>query len=558
MSKKQSSFLLQKSIKTRRANFLLFLFVCLLPISIFAQKLKDKNVTFKYVALPSEKLPDDYLTYSVKVYGSNLRTSGLSASTQAKEISMDGFKRLSGGEGNYGHLRVSVYTGWPNSGEYKFESKTDTKKDKDGKETKTTRYWYEFPFSSTCNYYVYDPSGTALIEESITVNKVMKTSKTKNSADLRKKFRSHLADQKKAFAKHAVDNVVKAAKKILTERYDFNQTGEQHKIYWIKKHSTEKDFSKYLESTKALAKATTAETSVAELKTKLQPAIDFWKKVAEETPSGDKKLKRVYKAANHNLAVVHYYLDDFDAAIKYAEAVIASEGKDGRAKGLIKKIKASQKLMKFHGVNTMHYVRDVANALAPAKVQALEELKEEIAENNNTVKGSIFINGEKITGAVAQKKEASELFFGEGGNTTFIVDTGNDLREYDLTHQDITAFTIGERSFVKVNFSPSAKGKGEVKKRIMEEIYVSDKIKLLKYFPSTGSLEKEKVEFAFQKKAEDQPISLMATQFLILKKGLANYFSDCADLQEMCSAGEIKMNKDDLIKAARIYAELCE
>ncbi|MEM1123067.1 MAG: hypothetical protein AAGJ18_21675, partial [Bacteroidota bacterium] len=499
--------------------------------------MKDKNVTFKYVALPTEKLPDDFKTYSVKVYGSNLRTSGLSASNLAKDISMDGFKRLSGGDGNYGHLRISVYTGWPKRGDYKLESKTETKKDKEGNETKTTKYWYEFPFSSVGYYYVYDPEGVALVEESVTTNKVLKTSSYKSAADLRKKFRSLLADKKKAFAKEATNDVVRAAKNLITERYDFNQTAKQHKLYWVKKHSTEKDFSKHLESAKALAKSVNAETSAADLKAKLRPAIDFWKKVADETPADDKKLKRVYKAANHNLAVVHYYLDDFDAATQYAEAVIASEGKDGRAKGLLKKIKASQALMELHGVNTMHYVRNVADAIAPAKVKALEEMKEEIAENNNTATGYIYINGEKITGSIAQKKEASELFFGENGNTTFIVDTGSELREYDLTHEDITAFAIGERSFIKVNFQPSAKGKSEVKKHIMEELYTSDKINLLKYYPTTGSLSEEKAEFAFQKKADDQPVSLLSTQFLILKKGLANYFSDCGDLEEMCSAG---------------------
>jgi hypothetical protein len=124
--------------------------------------------------------------------------------------------------------------------------------------------------------------------------------------------------------------------------------------------------------------------------------------------------------------------------------------------------------------------------------------------------------------------------------------------------KEITAFSIGDRTFVKRTFTPCAKGKANPATHVMEEIYNSEKIVLYKYYPSGGALSDAKTEFAFKKKAEDNPVSLYDTQFLILKKGLANYFTDCADLKAMCEEGGIENEQESLLKAARIYSEVCQ
>jgi len=102
------------------------------------QKIKDKKVQFHYVNLPSEKLADDFQTYSVRVYGSAISKAGLSAQKLANSIKMDGFKRLSGSGNDYGHLRISVSTGYISSG--RAEPKSSSSKKKDKKTGK--RKWY--------------------------------------------------------------------------------------------------------------------------------------------------------------------------------------------------------------------------------------------------------------------------------------------------------------------------------------------------------------------------------------------------------------------------------
>ena len=67
----------------------LLLFWWILPGN--AQKIKDKRVTMKYVAFPAQKLPLDYTTYSVEVYGANVSKGGLTADGLEKSVKMDGF-----------------------------------------------------------------------------------------------------------------------------------------------------------------------------------------------------------------------------------------------------------------------------------------------------------------------------------------------------------------------------------------------------------------------------------------------------------------------------------
>jgi len=525
------------------------------------QKIKDKKVLFHYVNLPAEKLSDDFQTYSVRVYGSAISKAGLNAQKLANSIKMNGFKRLSGSGKDYGHLRVSVYTGYINTGRAESKSSTSKKKDKKtGKETTTYSYWYEIPFEGNGSYKIVDPDGNVLAEGNSPHSQKLSTRKYSKSSDRSKNYSAQINKIKKDFAKSVVNGVMNDARSSVRQKYDYAHSQDWRNLYFLKKHDTAKNFDKYFDLTKetfaTLKKGITTE-KVDAVKTKLQPALDFWQKTGEIKPS-DKKAERVYRAANYNYALVSYFLGDLEGAKEYANKVMKSEGKDRKSKLLIKDIEATQKKMDFHGINTMHYVRDLSGAKAPAKVKAFEEEKEELEADNNTVAAVLVMGGNEIKGSVLQAKGADEMFFGPKGNTKFMAEEDGKMKEYDLTAEDVSEFTLGERKFIKTRFNPSAKGKGESAMHILEVVYDSEKIKLYKYFPSSGVLGQEKTEFAFQKASDDFPLSVEDTQFLLWKKGLAKYFGDCGDLKDMCTEGGIKKNQDDLVKAARIYSELCE
>ena len=543
----------------------LSLFISVLFLSLafpsMGQKIKDKKVQFHYVSLPSEKLADDFQTYSVRVYGSALSKAGLSAQKLSNSIKMDGFKKLSGSGKDYGHLRISVYTGYVSTGRAEPKSSTSKKTDKKTKKVTTTySYWYEVPFEGNGSYKIVDPDGNILAEGNSPSSQKLSTRKYSKSSDRSKNYNAQINKLRKDFASTVVNSVMNSARGVVRQKYDYAHNQEWRNLYFLKKHDTAKNFDKYFDLTKetfaTLKKGITTEKA-EKVKSKLQPAMDFWKKTGEIKPS-DKKAKRVYRAANYNYALVSYFLGDLETAKEYADKVMKSEGKDRKSKILLKDIETTQKKMDFHGINTMHYVRDLSGAKAPAKVKEFEEEKEELEADNNSVGAVLVMGGKEIKGSVMQAKGVNEMVFGEKGNTKFMAEEDGKMKEYDLTAEDVSEFTLGERKFIKTRFNPSAKGKAESAMHILEVIYTSDKIKLLKYYPSSGVLGEEKSEFAFQKTSDDFPLSVEDTQFLLWKKGLAKYFGDCADLKDMCTEGGIKKTQDDLVKAARIYSELCE
>jgi hypothetical protein len=535
-----------------------YLFICIsLTLNLSAQNSKDKSVTVSYVRLPEQKLPESFKTYSVEVVGHSVTTAGLSADQLANSVVMHGFKRVSGVDGNHGHLRVYVNAGYTDMGTAEAKSETRTTKDKDGKETKTTYYWYNVPFNASASYRILDPDGNILARGGSPRSEVIKSKEYTSSSQRSKEYSSIVNAMRKNFAAEVTQNVVNAVKSYLSEQYDFHHVKEYPQFYLVTKWQSEEAYEKHFEKTREVFESASAGTPSSELLSKLTSAMEFWNIDAAKDPGDDKKLKKVYYAANMNLALAHFYTDNFEAAKKHLQQIIKSEEKDRSAEKMLERLGELEKKMALHGVHTMHYVPDLSNALPPSAVKALEEEQAELEAQRNTTTGTITINNEVMEGSFMQEKGAADLSFGEGGNTLFLVESGSELKEYDVTSSEVTAFTIGERKFHKMNFSPCSKGETASAVQILEEVYASDKIKLYKYYPSAGAMADEKIELALQKKSDSNPVSVYATQFLLWEKGLAKYFEDCSDLSSMCSSGSIKMDQTDLLKAARIYSELC-
>ena len=536
---------------------LLILFTLSSFITVDAQKLRDDPIKFKFVNLPQRLLPDDHKTYSVNVRGDLFAQAGSNTVATSKSIKMDGFKRIAGTGQNGGHLRTEIYGSEIRYGDPSSKTRTVSSKDKAGKVTKSHYYYYEVPARGSSNFRVYNPQGEVIYRGDFTHNEILKTSEARST---KARYDNRNRDIQSAVSKHAASaksGVVGSAQKGL-KLYDYDYEEDRYNMYLIRKHASEDQWTKHYENVKAIFAESTYYTASSELKDKLSPAIEFYEKQAKKDPRGDKKLKRIYKAATYNLALLHYSIDEFDIARSYTAKVIKSEKKDRRSRLLNEQMDKWETRMKKIEINTIHYERDLTNAIPPAEMAALEAEKEEMEENSTTTEGSIFRGTEEIVGTWSLDSEAKDLVFGEGGNIKFIVEDGAEMNEINLVDPDISKFVVAERIFKKTRFVPSAKGGTEASMEILEEVYSSDRIKLFKFYPSTGGLSDDKPEFAYQKTGDEFPISLESTQFLLLKKGLANYFSDCPDLAEMATEGGIEKTKDSLIKAARVYSELCK
>lgn len=526
---------------------------------LYAQKAKDKRVYIPFVALPSEKLPPDFTTYSVAVSGSNVSTSGRNESSLNQSIVMNSFARVGETkEGEFGHLRILVNTGYLTTGRLVSKSRTETYKDDKGVERKRNYYWYELPCSGATSFRIIDPEGNILASGSRTYNENVKSAEYSSSTSLSSASSDIYNGLRKNYASTMVSEIVSSAQNTLSSKFDFKFTQDDPQLYSIKKHDQEDRFEACLEKTIEVFKAMPANGDPGEYFPKLESCISFWETHASKHPGSDKDLQEVYLACNANLAYVYYYLDQFDKAEAYAKNVLKVDEKNKRAEQFLEMMTKSKDRMDLHQIYTTHYKRDLSKALPPSKVKELEEAKEELEAANNSMTGYVVMEGDTTRGVFMRPKEAEKFVFGPEGNTKFMVDKNGEMQELDVTVSKVTSFGIGDREFRRLMFSPCAKGKAPAALSIMEVLYDHQKIRLYKYYPVTGVMSEQQTEFAYQKAEEAEPVSLLDTRFLLWEKGMANYFSTCPDLSGMCSGGGIKMNEEDLVKAARVYAELCE
>ncbi len=540
-------------------TFLTFFLLSFFLLPAIGQKAKDKRVYINYVSLPSEKLPPEYTTYSATVSGGNLSIAGKDQAAVAKGIRMFSFARVGDNkDGEYGHLRISANAGTVTCGRLVSKSRTETYKDDKGVEKKRNYYWYELPCSGSTSFRILDPDGAVLASGSNLYNSNAKSSEYGSSSSLYSASESIYASLRKSYAEDMVNEVVRSAQSALSSKFDFAFTKDDPQFYFIKKHDQEDRFESCLDNTIAIFKEMPANGDPAVYLPKFESCISLWESHTKSMPGKDKDLEEVYLACNANLANLYFFLDQFDKAEMHAKKILTVDPKNNRAENFLETKAKTEQRMELHNIHTMHYNRDLSKALPPTKVKEIEEAKEEMAANNNSLPGFIVTDTDTVTGTFMRNKEEEDFVFGANGNTKFMVESGGMPKEYEIPYGKINSFGIGDRTFRRMNFSPCAKGKSEPAMHIMELIYDHDKIKLFKYYPELGTLSSASTEFAFQKAGEADPVSLLDTKFLLLNKGLATYFSSCPDLSALCTEGSFKLNEDDLLKAARVYAEVCE
>ena len=521
------------------------------------QRLRDKALNIKYVQLPEERLPDEWMTYSVMTEGPLFMKTRESREEFRNSFTMDGFRRIDAIGDKAGHLRISVFLDDISAAQPEFRSETRTTKDKEGNEVTNTYYFYEFAFANFVDFQIISPEGDLLETGSVKYERVYESDKDKISANVRKNRNKYYNEFEREFAEAALNNAEYKIKSILDHKFDFRNERVRHELFLTRNHSSEGQFEKHYEMVKEVFENADYATSSEDLLAQLAPSLDYYHQYADTPHRGNENMKRIYRAANYNLALIYMYCDDFEKAEMYAERVIASEGKDAKSRRILRAIDRHQARMDVHEIYTLHHFRDLENALGPKRIAELDAAKIEMMNKNYYTDGVVKMNGQEIEGTLTLSKEADDFVFGTGGNVKFMIEENSEMIEIDLTSPEVTAFQIANRKFEKIRFTPYSRGKQEATYQILELVYDSDRVKLLKYYPMLGALSDESPELALQKEMQVHPLSLESTQFLMWEKGLSEYFSDCKDLVEMINNGEIKKNKDDLLKAARIYAEVC-
>ena len=115
-----------------------------------------------------------------------------------------------------------------------------------------------------------------------------------------------------------------------------------------------------------------AEEPLDEVRNLLAPVISYFEKVKKRYSSGSKADRKMRYASYYNLAKIHYYLDDPDAAMREAGELTMNgyDEKDGR--GLEAAARHLKTILKLNKFSSRHFSLDAEKYSAPGIVSNKE------------------------------------------------------------------------------------------------------------------------------------------------------------------------------------------
>lgn len=337
----------------------LFAIICLTG---FSQKvdLDRFHFTVQYRNMPNKQLNKDYNTYNLVFGGSPTSKNFMMEDDMALAIYIHGWKKVN----SNGHLSIKT-----NFGDFMIKSsnineRKEEVKDKDGKVTGYKYYYstvvvYNFPIS----YMVIDNKGPVLLNETVSSSDKTWTSDEYGSYRMASDYfnnnrhiiRSNLARTNMQQALTSISNS-------LNYYYGYPPANNPTKL-WIldnKKHPEYDLMQVQWKTFKEVAARVTYETVSEEDRKTLLSVIAYFDGLKTKYATSDKTDKKMRYAAFFNNAMIYmWFLDNFDAAIKEAEGLIANDFDTGDGKDLRKDAEKFKENMKKNKVSSLHYTINV-------------------------------------------------------------------------------------------------------------------------------------------------------------------------------------------------------
>ena len=522
-----------------------------------AQKIKKDPVPVAITQLPSHPLPPDYSTYSVNVYGYGLERTSYAATSAEKQFEMAGYKRVAQG----GHFNISVYVSGFRVVENRNQSyKVTVGKDEDKREE--TRYKKILKYKMPVRYRVQNHEGEILMSGTAGTDPVTKEygKGAKSSSALSKSFNSDAERLYRGYATDLAKTHISGIAGNVRARYAFQPKTFRTQLFVVgKKVDNAEGYTQAYETAKSAFELMKPDEVVDAVREAVQPAMEFWVAESNKYSPKEKKERKLYFANKYNLAKVHYYLDDLDKAEIFIAEGMRAEVNEAQLKSLQRDIESLRELLKKNELAHRHPSFDLSGARPPASASYAGMEGDDEADEAVAAGGAVTLqDGSSVEGdfRVSAADDAA-LSFGEKGTVQFVYLRDGRTTDMPLDPATVQGFSIGDRKFVSMDYTPGSKGNTTSEQALVEVLYESPKINVYKYYPYNDLLNEKKNEFAF-KMADGPMTSTSGSTFLLFNSGLAKYFAACADLATAAKGGEFKHTQDDVIRAARVYAEACE
>ena len=290
------------------------------------------NATYR--ELPRKGLDTSWRTFAVAVETGPLCKLVMKDDMLTELVNIEGWRRLD----NNAHILVRTRLEDVIVEKSQVRERQEILKDKQGKQTGIRRYYaMQLTYSYAAHTTVTDYTGR-LLEQFPAVDRNVKHTytgqeyATKAEAELHFAYNAmHVSSE---IMRRVATNTFEELGNRLSTQYGYTQR-TVNDFMWIldsRKHPEYEAHRKAFGIVKQAMFQMNADEPVDKVREMVQPAIDYFEKVKKRYPSTNKKERKLRYASFYNLAKIYLYLDDPDAAMHEATALVMNDfdARDGR------------------------------------------------------------------------------------------------------------------------------------------------------------------------------------------------------------------------------------
>jgi hypothetical protein len=556
---------IQKYKKPPMRNFITLL-LCLLSIVCTSQNINNKFTKISYHKLPESPLPDNYKTYSYELnnFSTILRRIGLSeASLLNSNLYMNRYERV----GRNGDISFDVRIDNMNIISERIRQRVSKTKDKNGTQITRIFYYLYLEYSIPMSILSRSKSGKIIRDNNLTHSGSRKSYKHREYESSRQAADSWRIDRTRVLgdlSRRYIENELKKYGNKMRDLYDFVPSTGSPEFFIIRKKNN-KNYERYERAFLIVDNAfkkISHEGIPENMLEKISVSLDFWYAQLQKLSRTHKDQKKLYYACAFNLASAYYWLEDFDKAEKYLLECQSIDYKESNTKSWVSKLQKTRSKLEKNGLSSRHFIIEQESSGESENALIVVGNEKSGLINGDNLGYVVWANGDTTQGVFKINTDVSnELDFGHFGNVKFTyIDRFNMSAERILDPNRLNSFSFQNREFYIQDFMDIIGSEDIEKKKIVEKIFESQKIKLYKIYPfAMIAKSQSSTHFIMNKKKDQNWTRISASNFsLDPKKSFSNFFSDCPDLKKAILEGEFDLNSQaSYLRLAKTYENIC-
>ncbi len=322
--------------------------------------INTESARVEYYRMPDYPLPPTYTTYSadLDISFTELSKSGFRESYLVETyLHLDGYKLVNKDGDVEITANISDLIIW-------HESRTTTRtktKDKNGVETTKYMYRLELKYSMPMAIKLVNKEGKTLLDKyifSMSDTRTWTSPSYNSMSALDSYWRIQRNTRLSDIQRDLIKEGMKKAADLVNNGFGFRLMQEKIKFATIgkQKHPDYDRFQKNVEILQAAFETMRADKGLEGVREKAMPALEFYAATANKYKNGNKDQKKINHICFYNQALAYFWLEDFDLAKSYAEAIKKFDSKNKDVRRLLEDIRCTRASLINAGRTSRHQI----------------------------------------------------------------------------------------------------------------------------------------------------------------------------------------------------------